>query len=71
VVNHKVYRCPSDLAPWDFPSPLSVLASLWLARKAYPDRFSDIDLKDKVNGYYKVLFGKTMDQMGGTLDDRI
>ncbi|WP_291460042.1 ABC transporter substrate-binding protein [Desulfobacula sp.] len=71
VSHHKVYRCPSDLAPWDFPSPLSVLASLWLAKKVYPDRFLDIDLKDKVNGYYKALFNKTMDQMGGNLDDKI
>jgi iron complex transport system substrate-binding protein len=69
VSSRKIYRCPSRLAPWDFPSPLSVLASLWLAEKAYPEQFKDISLKKQVNQYYKSLFGKTMEQMGENLDD--
>ena len=71
VSNKQVYRCPSSLSPWDFPSPLSVLASLWLAKRVYPEYFSDIDLLDKTNQYHRVLFGKTMDEMGGALDDTI
>jgi len=66
-----VYRCPSSLAPWDFPSPLSVLATLWIAQKAYPERFSDIDVKDKTDNFYQQLFQKTMTQMGGTLSDTV
>lgn len=65
----RVYRCPSSLSPWDFPSPLSVLTSLWLAKRVYPTYFSDIDLADTVNDFHKALFGKTMDQMGGLMDD--
>jgi len=71
ISNKTVYRCPSSLSPWDFPSPLSVLASLWLAKRVYPDYFSDINLLDKINIYHRVLFGKTMDEMGGSLDDII
>ncbi len=71
ISNRSVYRCPSSLSPWDFPSPLSVLASLWLAKRVYPDHFSDIDLLDKTNVYHRALFGKTMDEMGGGLDDTI
>jgi len=71
ISNRSVFRCPSSLSPWDFPSPLSVLASLWLAKRVYPDLFSDIDLLDKANGYHRALFGKTMDEMGGDLDDTI
>ena len=71
ISNRSVYRCPSSLSPWDFPSPLSVLASLWLAKRVYPDLFSDIDLLDKTNGYHRALFGKTMEEMGGDLDDTI
>ncbi len=69
VAGKKIYRCPSRLAPWDFPSPLSVLASLWLAKKAYPEKFMDISLEDQVNEYYRAVFGKTMEQMGENLDD--
>ena len=71
ISNKQVYRCPSSLAPWDFPSPLSVLASLWLAKKVYPAHFSDINLADKVNEFHRALFGQTMDQMGGRLDETI
>jgi len=66
-----VYRCPSSLAPWDYPSPLSVLASLWIAQKAYPERFSDIKMKDKADEFYQNLFGKTMTEMNGALNDRL
>ena len=71
ISTQQVFRCPSSLSPWDFPSPLSVLASLWLAKRVYPDYFVDIDLLDKTNEFHRVLFGKTMDEMGGGLDDTI
>jgi iron complex transport system substrate-binding protein len=71
VSRDQVYRCPSSLAPWDFPSPLSVLASLWLARKAYPERFSDVETGELVDAFHHHLFGKTLTQMGGTLSDGI
>jgi len=71
ISDKAVYRCPSSLAPWDFPSPLSVLASLWLAKKVYPDHFADIDILDKSNEFHRALFGRTMDEMGGRLDDVI
>ncbi len=71
IKNKAVYRCPSSLAPWDFPSPLTVLATLWISQKAYPERFSDIEIKDRADDFHKKLFEKTMTQMGGTLSDGI
>ncbi|MCK5165496.1 MAG: ABC transporter substrate-binding protein [Desulfobacula sp.] len=71
VSQKNVYQCPSSLAPWDFPSPLSVLASLWLAHKVYPERFLDIEFENKVDEFHNNLFGKTLKQMGGNLDDTI
>ncbi len=71
VSNKAVYRCPSSLAPWDFPSPMSVLATLWIAQKAYPERFSDIDIKAKADEFHQQLFQKTMTQMGGTISDTV
>jgi iron complex transport system substrate-binding protein len=71
ISTQQVFRCPSSLSPWDFPSPLSVLASLWLAKRVYPNYFSDIDLVDKTNQFHRALFGKKMDEMGGALDDTL
>jgi iron complex transport system substrate-binding protein len=71
ISQKRVYRCPSSLAPWDFPSPLSVLSSLWLAKKAYPDLFKDIDIKSRADEFHKVLFGQSMTRMNGTVNDRV
>jgi len=69
VSQNFIFRCPSSLSPWDFPSPLSVLATLWVAKKAYPKRFSDIDMTRQADDFHKCLFGKTMTQMGGNIND--
>lgn len=66
-----VYRFPSSLSPWDFPSPLSALAVLWLAEKAYPETFSDVDVRSTINQFHRELFGKSLDQMNGSLSDTI
>lgn len=63
-----VFFCPSNLAPWDFPSPMSVLASLWLAHRTFPDRFSDLSLEDQVNRFHQALFNQRFSSMGGRLD---
>ncbi len=66
-----VYRFPCNIAPWDFPSPLSALGTLWVAKKAYPDLFADTDMTKQSNLFHQKLFGKTFREMGGTLDDAI
>ncbi len=70
AINHKrIHRFPGSLAPWDFPSPLSALATLWAAMQAYPERFNDIDLTAYANTFHQHLFNQTMVDMGGVLDD--
>jgi iron complex transport system substrate-binding protein len=71
ISQNQVYRCPSSLAPWDFPSPLAVLAVLWVAQKAYPEQFADIDVLAQADAFHQNLFGQTMTQIGGTLEDAI
>ncbi len=71
ISQNRVFRCPSSLAPWDFPSPLAVLATLWVAQKAYPERFADIDVPAQADVFHWNLFGQSMTQMGGTLEDVI
>ena len=66
-----VYRFPCNIAPWDFPSPLSALGTLWVAKKAYPDLFADTDMEKQSNLFHQKLFGKTFREMGGTLNDTI
>ena len=68
--NH-LHRFPSNLAPWDFPSPLSALATLWVACRAYPDRFIDIDLMAEIDRFHAELFGRTFTKMGGRLNDTV
>ncbi len=71
VAARAVYRCPSDLSPWDFPSPLSVLATLWVASKAYPERFVRVDVAAEVDRFHERLFGLTFTQMNGRLNDLV
>jgi iron complex transport system substrate-binding protein len=71
ISENLVFRCPSSLTPWDFPSPLAVLAVLWVAKKAYPEQFTDIDVLAQADAFHQNLYGKTMTRMGGTLEDAI
>jgi len=63
----KIYRFPSNLEPWDFPSPSSLMGILCLSRHLYPERYSDIDYEDILNNFYKTLYGISYDQLGGKL----
>ncbi|PUU89225.1 ABC transporter substrate-binding protein [Halanaerobium sp.] len=63
--NNELYRVPSKLEPWDFPSPSAFIAQLWLAKKAYPAKYQDIDYQKQVNNFYQTLYGKTFTELGG------
>ena len=68
IANDSIYGFPSNLAPWDFPSPLSVLGVLWLAEKCYPQQFGDVDLAAEIDQFHKALFGKGFRELGGKID---
>jgi len=63
--NNEIYRVPSKLEPWDFPSPSSFIAQLWLAQKAYPKEYEDLNYQKEVNDFYQTLYGKTFEELGG------
>jgi iron complex transport system substrate-binding protein len=67
VAAGRIYRFPSNIAPWDFPSPLSALGVLWLARTCYPERFADVDLAAEIDRFHLALFGKSFAELGGRL----
>lgn len=68
VKNKEVYRFPSKLEPWDFPSPSSYIAQLWLAVKAYPEYYQDLDYQKEVNSFYNTLYGKSFEELGGSFE---
>ncbi|MFP4371170.1 MAG: ABC transporter substrate-binding protein [Halanaerobium sp.] len=63
--NNELYRVPSKLEPWDFPSPSSFIAQLWLAQKAYPEEYENLNYQKEVNDFYQILYGKTFEELGG------
>lgn len=65
IKNENVYRFPSKVEPWDFPSPSSYLGIIWLAEKLYPEKYEDIDVQQVVEEYYNTLYDKSYEDLGG------
>jgi iron complex transport system substrate-binding protein len=58
VENDKVFVLPVGGFIWNRPSCESaVLLPLWLAQKAYPDKFKDISIEQEVKRYWKEIIG--------------
>ncbi|GAU07398.1 ABC transporter substrate-binding protein [Desulfoplanes formicivorans] len=71
IAHKQVYVFPADIAPWDFPSPLSTLGVVWCATRLYPDLFSEAELEQRIDHFFLTLFGKTLTDLGGSLGDRV
>lgn len=57
VKNNKVYLLPNGVSRWGHPNSMEIpLAIMWTAKKIYPDRFEDIDMKEEVKYFYKEFF---------------
>ncbi|RAK11845.1 iron complex transport system substrate-binding protein [Halanaerobium saccharolyticum] len=63
--NNVIYRVPSRLEPWDFPSPSTFIAQLWLAQKTYSSEYQDLNYQKEVNDFYQTLYGKSFEELGG------
>lgn len=58
VKHHRVYLMPEYAKAWGYPMPEAVgLGELWMAKKLYPQRFSDIDINKEVNRWYLRFYG--------------
>jgi len=68
VQNDRVYMFPSEMDPWDYPEPRSILGMLWLAHILYPERMADVDLIKEVDTFHEAFFGRSFTELGGTLD---
>ena len=57
VENRRVYKMPLGMYRSFTPGVDTPVTLLWLAKTAYPDAFSDIDIIAETKTYYKEVFG--------------
>lgn len=55
VQNNAVYRVPKLVAPWDTPTPDSVLGIIWMAQRFYPDSLS-LDCSEETRYFYNTFY---------------
>lgn len=60
VQNHEVYKMPLGTYRTYTPGVDTPMTLQWLAKKAYPDLFADVDLAEEVRNYYNELYGITV-----------
>jgi iron complex transport system substrate-binding protein len=73
VQNKMVFVQPIGVFIWDRPTMESaVLYPLWLAKQAYPERFTDIDLVKEIKSFYREImdFNLTDEQAQAVLAAR-
>lgn len=73
VKEGRVYKTPADdrqawVTNW-FLSTYSPVGILWLAKKFYPERFTDIDLKTEHENFCKMLYGRPFTHVGTGFDN--
>ncbi len=57
VENRRVYQMPIGVSRWGHPGSLETpLAILWTVKSVYPDRLTDIDMKNEISRFYKTFF---------------
>ena len=55
VVEGRVYKVPKLVAPWDTPTPDSVLGVIWMADRLYPDLIT-LDCAVETEYYYNTFY---------------
>ncbi|QKJ88338.1 ABC transporter, solute-binding protein [Paramixta manurensis] len=57
VKNHRVYLMPEYAKAWGYPMPEAMaLGELWMAKKLYPQKFSDIDMQQRADSWYQRFY---------------
>jgi iron complex transport system substrate-binding protein len=67
VKNNKIFAFPLDFQSWDQPDTRWTLGLTWVATKVHPDLFTNVNMTDEINSFYKNFYG--FDQ--GTIDSKI
>lgn len=53
-----VYRFPSSLEPWDYPTASAVLGLRWAMHKLHPELLGLDELKRHADDFYSLVYGK-------------
>ncbi len=57
VKNHRVWLMPEYAKAWGYPMPEAIgLGELWMAKKLYPEKFSDIDMQQEADRWYQRFY---------------
>lgn len=56
IRNDQVKTFPSDLEPWDYPTPSSILGVLWLTSQLHPELYSEEKYLEEAKEFYKKYF---------------
>lgn len=57
LINGKVYRIPQGTFQWDHFGSESALQIVWMAKTLYPQKFTDMNLKQMTIDFYKKYLG--------------
>lgn len=68
IKHHQVWLMPEYAKAWGYPQPEALaIGELWMAKKLYPQRFTDIDMSQTADEYYQ-RFYRTPWQPSGQSD---
>lgn len=57
VKNNRIYLMPEYAKAWGYPMPEAMaIGELWMAKKLYPEKFSDIDMQKAANDWYQKFY---------------
>lgn len=57
VKNHRVYLMPDYAKAWGYPMPEAMgIGELWMAKKLYPEKFKDVDMRKAANDWYQRFY---------------
>jgi iron complex transport system substrate-binding protein len=57
VKNQRVYLMPDYAKAWGYPMPEAMgIGELWMAKKLYPEKFRDIDMRRVANDWYQRFY---------------
>ena len=66
IKNKRVFKFPSSLEPWDYPTPSAAIGLVWLLHNLYPALYSMDQVVKDANEYYQMIYGQTFsaEQLG-------
>lgn len=57
VKHHRVYLMPEYAKAWGYPMPEALaIGELWMAKKLYPQKFTDINMQKQADDYYQRFY---------------